>query len=56
MKETISDDSFESSDLVKFSAGIRDLILQQAPPHLYEVLVSILSLLVALEAIIQQAT
>ena len=41
--------------MVKFSAGMRDLILQQAPPHLYGTLVSILNPLVASEAVVQQA-
>jgi len=54
MKEVIYDDAFESPDLVKFSAGMRDLIVQ-APLHQYGTLVSILNPLVASEAIIQQA-
>jgi len=33
VKEAIDDDAFESPDLVKFSAGMRDLILQQAASH-----------------------
>jgi len=41
--------------MVKFSAGMRDLILQQALPHLYGTLVSILYPLVASEAVVQQA-
>jgi len=41
--------------MVKFSAGMRDLILQQALPHLYGTLVSILNPLVASEAVVQQA-
>ena len=41
--------------MVKFSAGTRDLILQQAPPHLYWTLVSMLNPLVASEAVVQQA-
>ena len=56
MREAIYGETFESTDLVKFLSGIRDLILQQAPFHLYGTLVSILNPLVALEAIIQQAT
>lgn len=53
MKEMIYDDTFESPDLVKFSAGMMDLILKQVPPHQYGTLVSILNPLVASEAIIQ---
>ena len=55
MKEAIYEEDFESPDMMKFSAGMRDLILQQAPPHQYGTLVSILNPLVASEAIIQQA-
>lgn len=33
MKEAICEKNFESPDLMKFSVGMRDLILQQAPPH-----------------------
>ena len=55
MKEAIYEENFESPDMIKFSAGMRDLILQQAPPHQYGILVSILNPLVASEAIIQQA-
>ena len=55
MKEAIYEEDFESSDMMKFSAGMRDLILQQAPPHQYGTLVSVLNPLVASEAIIQQA-
>lgn len=55
MKVAVYEDAFESLDLIKFSAGMRDLILQQDPPHQYGTLVSILNLLVALEVIIQQA-
>ncbi|XP_021238701.1 uncharacterized protein LOC110391220 [Numida meleagris] len=55
MKEAIYEDGFESADLVKFSAGMRDLILQQAPSHHYGTLLSILNPLVASEAIVQQA-
>ncbi len=55
MKEAIYEDAFESLDLMKFLAGMRDLILQQDPPHQYGTLVSILNPLVASEAIIQQA-
>lgn len=56
MKVEIYKNDFESPDLIKFSAGIRDIILQQALPHQYSILVTILNPLVALEAIIQQAT
>ena len=56
MKEAICENAFESLDLIKFSAEMRDLILQQAPPHQYGTLVSILNPLLASEAIIQQAT
>ena len=55
MKEAIYEEDFESPDMMKFSAGMRDLILQQAPPHQYGTLV-ILNPLVASEAIIQQTT
>ena len=53
VKEAIDDDAFESPDLVEFSAGMRDLVLQ-APPHQYDTLVSILNPLVDLEVIIWQ--
>ena len=33
IREAIYEDSFEGPDMVKFSAGMRDLILQQAPSH-----------------------
>lgn len=59
MKEAIYDYydyDFESLDLVKFSAGMRVLILQQVPPHQYGTLVSILNPLAASGAIIQQIT
>lgn len=55
MKEAVCEDAFESLDVMKFSAGIRDLILQQAPAHQYGTSVYILNPLVASEAIIQQA-
>ena len=55
IREVIYEDSFEGPDMVKFSAGMRDLILQQAPSHLYGTLVSILNPLVASEAVVQQA-
>lgn len=54
MKEAIYDYTFESPDLVKFSVGMRDLILQVCP-HYCVTLVSILNPLVASKAIIQQA-
>ena len=43
IREAIYEDAFEGPDMVKFSAGMRDLILQQAPPHLYGTLVSLLN-------------
>ena len=55
IREVIYEDSFEGPDMVKFSAGMRDLILQQAPSHLYGTMVSILNPLVASEAVVQQA-
>lgn len=54
MKGEINYDIFENLDLVKFPAEMRDLILQQVPPHQYGTLVSILNSLEASEAIIQQ--
>ena len=54
IKEAIYDDAFETPDLFKFLAGMKDLILQQAPPHQYGTLVSILNPLVDLEVIIWQ--
>lgn len=56
IEEAIYKDAFESLDLMKFSEGIRNLILQQAPPYQYSTYVSILNPLVALEVIAQQAT
>ena len=41
--------------MVRFSVGMRDLILQLAPGHLYRALVSILNPLVASESAVQQA-
>lgn len=55
MKEAIYEDTFESPYLVKFSAGMRDFILQQVIPHQYSILASILNSLAASEAIVQQA-
>ena len=55
MKKAVYEEDFESPDMIKFSAGMRDLILQQAPPHQYGTLVSTVNPLVASEAIIQQA-
>ncbi len=43
MKAAIYEETFESLGLAKFSAGMRDLILQQAPSHLHGTLVSILN-------------
>jgi len=44
MREVVYKETFVSPDLAEFSAGMRDLILQQAPSHLYgwDTLVSIL--------------
>ena len=55
IREVIYEDLSEDPDTVNFSAGIRDLILQQALPQLYGTLVSILNPLVASEAVVQQA-
>ena len=55
IREAIYEDSFEGPDMVKLSAGMRDLILQQAPSHLYGTLFSMLNPLVASEAVVQQA-
>jgi len=55
MKEAIYDAAFDSLDFVKFLVGMGDLILQQAPPHQYGTLVSILNPLVTLEVVILQA-
>lgn len=55
MKQANYDDALESSDLLKLLAEMRDLVLQQDPPHQYGALVSLLNSLVASEAIIQQA-
>ena len=55
IREAIYEDSFESPDIVRFTAGMRDLILKQAPSHLYGTIVSILNPLVASEAVVQQA-
>ena len=55
VREAIYEDTFDGPDMVKFSAGMRDLILQQAPSHLYDALVSILNSLVASEEVVQQA-
>lgn len=41
MKVAIYEDAFESLDLIKFSAGMRDFILQQDPPHQYGTLLSV---------------
>ena len=42
MRKAIYEDSYDSPDMIKFSAGMRDLILQQAPSHLYGTLVLLL--------------
>ena len=55
IREAIYEDTFGSPDTVRFSAGMRDLILQQASSHLYGTLVSIGSPLVASESVVQQA-
>lgn len=55
MKEAIYEEAFENLDLVKFLAGVRDLILQQTLFHHYGTLVSMLKFLVALETTVQQA-
>jgi len=55
MREAIYEDSYDSPDMIKVSAGTRNLILQQAPSHLYGTLVSILNPLVTSEAVVQQA-
>jgi len=47
IREVTYEGSSDSPDMVRFSAGMRDLILQQAPSHLYGSLVSILNTLVA---------
>ena len=41
--------------MIQFSAGMRDLIFQEAPSHLYGTLVSILNPLVTSETVVQQA-
>ena len=55
MREAIYEDSYDSPDMIKFSVGMRDLILQQAPSHLYGTLVLILNPLLTSEAVVQQA-
>jgi len=50
VRQVIYEDSFESPDTVRFLAGMRDLILQQAPSHLYGTLVSILNPLVNIQS------
>ena len=35
IREVIYEDTSDSPDMVRFSVGMRDLILQQAPSHLY---------------------
>jgi len=56
IREAIYEDTFENPDLVKFSAGMGDLIQQQAPSHLHGTLVSILNPLIASESVVQQAS
>lgn len=56
IEEVIYEEKFESPDMVRFSAGMRDLILQQAPSHLYGTIVSILNPLIASESVVQQAS
>jgi len=41
IREAIYEDTFDSSDMVRFSVGMRDLILQQVLSHLYGTLVPI---------------
>lgn len=55
LKEAVYEDAFESLDLMIFSSGMSDLILQQSPLYQYGTLVSIVNHLMALEAVIQQA-
>ena len=47
IREAIYEDSFDSPDTVRVSVEMKDLILQQAPSHLYGTLVSILNPVVA---------
>ena len=56
IREAIYEDSFDSPDTVRVSVEMKDLILQQAPSHLYGTSVSILHPLVALEVVVQQAS
>ena len=46
---------FDSPDMLRYSAGVRDLILSQAPSHLYGTLVPPGNPLVASESVAQQA-
>lgn len=55
MREAIYEDVFNSPEMLRFSTGMKDLILQQAPLHMYGTQVSVLNLLVASEAAVQQA-
>ena len=55
MREAIYEEAFDGPDMIRFSAGMRDQILQQAPSHMYGTLVAILNPLVASEAVVQQA-
>jgi len=52
IRERIYEDTFESLDMVRFSVGMRDLILQRASSHPYGTLVSILNPLVASESVV----
>lgn len=56
MRKAICEDTSESPFLVKFTVGMRDLILQQVPSHHYGTLMVILNPLVASKALIQQTT
>jgi len=47
MREAIYEDTFDSPAKVRFSAGMRGLILLQAPSYPYGTLVSILNPVVA---------
>lgn len=55
MKEVIYENAFESPNLKKNLAGMRDLILQQVLPHHYGTVVHILNPRVVSEAVKQQA-
>ena len=55
MREAIYEDTFDSPDMVKFSAGMTDLILQQSPSYLVWNLEFHTNPLVVSEAAVQQA-